>query len=327
MNFLNVAGLHLDLTQSHRPIRLRLHHPQSTLDDVLLVKHVSDRETLCGGIEYRLLCVATQAGLPLKEFIALPAELQFVTDRGGLRSVCGIVAQACAGQGDGGLATYQLVLRDALALMERRTNTRVFRTMNEVDISMVIIREWRRINPVLAKAFDVDTSGITGVYAPRELTMQHNESDAAFLRRLWKRQGIAWGFRPGQAGESGSPAMAAHTLVLFDTPQSLERNAAGVVRFHRDAGTEKRDGVINWSAVRKLSAGNVVRQSWDHKQGRMMSVQAPTTMRQGEYGVEGRNLPDQSRMDCADFRVGVGEADQWEAAEVGEEEYRDFRIS
>lgn len=100
MNFLNVPGLPLELTQSHRPIRLRLLHPQSVLDDILLVKHVSGRETLCGGIEYRLLCVSTQAGLPLKEFIALPAELQFVTDRGGLRSVCGIVAQACAGQSD-----------------------------------------------------------------------------------------------------------------------------------------------------------------------------------------------------------------------------------
>ncbi len=164
MNFLNVSGLPLALTQSHRPIRLRLLHPQSVLDDILLVKHVSGRETLCGGIEYRLLCVSTQAGLPLKEFIALPTELQFVTDRGGLRSVCGIVAQACSGQSDGGLATYQLVVRDALALMERRTNTRVFRAMNEVDISIAVIREWRSINPVLAKAFDVDTAGITGVY-------------------------------------------------------------------------------------------------------------------------------------------------------------------
>lgn len=284
MNFLNVSRLPLELTQSRRPIRLRLSHPRSILDDVLLVKHVSGRETLCGGIEYRLLCVATQAGLPLKEFIALPAELQFVTDRGGLRSVCGIVAQACAGQSDGGLATYQLVLRDALSLMERRTNTRVFRTMNEVEISAALIREWRGVNPVLADAFDVDTTGITGVYLPREFTMQHNESDAAFLRRLWKRQGIAWFIRSGQASQSGSPATASHTLVLFDAPYSLKQNAAGMARFHRDAGTETRDGVINWSAVRNLAPGSIARQSWDHKQGRMMSAQSPTNMRQGEYG-------------------------------------------
>jgi type VI secretion system secreted protein VgrG len=48
----------------------------------LLVKRVTGSETLCGGLEYRLLCVPTDAHLPLKKFIALPIELQFVTDRG-----------------------------------------------------------------------------------------------------------------------------------------------------------------------------------------------------------------------------------------------------
>lgn len=277
MNFLNVTGLSFGLTQSNRPIRLHLAHPQSILDDVLLVKHVSGQETLCGGMEYRLLCVSTEAGLPLKEFIALPAELQFVTDQGGLRSICGIVAQACAGQSDGGLATYQLVVRDALSLMERRTNTRVFRDLNEVDITLGVIRKWRADNPVLARVFDVDVSGVKGTYPPRAFTMQHNEPDAAFLRRLWKRQGISWYFRPSQA-------KAAHTLVLFDAPQSLQQNAAGTVRFHRDAGTETRDGVINWSAVRNLAPGSIARQSWDHKQRQMMSAQLPTTLRQGEAG-------------------------------------------
>lgn len=284
MNMLSAVGLSPFPTQSNRPIRLRLSHQNSVLDDVLLVKRVSGQETLCGGIEYRLLCVSTQATLPLKEFIALPVELQFVTDQGQLRSVCGIVAQASAGQSDGGLATYQLVVRDALALMEQRVNTRIFRNLNEVDISAALTREWRDINPILAKALDIDTLGISGTYPAREFTMQHNESDAAFLRRIWKRQGISWFIRPGQTGESGSSDTPAHTLVLFDAPLSLAQNAAGTLRFHRDAATEARDGVINWSAVRTLKAGSISRQSWDYRQGRMMSAQAPTMMQQGEAG-------------------------------------------
>lgn len=284
MNSLNMVGLSRDLTQSNRPIRLRLSHQNSVLDDVLLVKYVSGQETLCGGIEYRMLCVSTQAALPLKEFIALPVELQFVTDQGHLRSVCGIVAQASAGQNDGVLATYQLIVRDALALMEQRINTRIFRNFNEVDISAALAREWRSVNPILAKAFDIDTSGITGTYPAREFTMQHNESDAAFLRRLWKRQGIAWFVRPGQSSESGSSTTPAHTLVLFDASLALAQNVAGTVRFHRDAGTELRDGVFNWSAVRTLKAGCITRQSWDYRQGGMMSAHAPTTMQQGEAG-------------------------------------------
>jgi type VI secretion system secreted protein VgrG len=298
MNVMNMAKLSSGLTQLHRPIRLRLSYQNDILDDVLLVKHVRGEETLCGGIEYRLLCVAMQANLPLKEFIAIPVELQLVTDRGRLRSVCGIVAQASSGQSDGALATYELVVRDALALMEQRINTRIFRNRNEVDISEALVREWRNINPILAKGFDIDISGLTGTYPAREFTMQHNESDASFLRRLWKRQGIAWFIRPGQAKQSDGSAVPGHTLVLFDNLLSLSRNAAAVVRFHRDAGTEERDGIFNWSAVRHLKAGAINRQSWDYRQGRMMSAQAPTTMQQGKAGTRFAFSLDDYRIDA-----------------------------
>lgn len=284
MNMLNVGGLSTNLTQSNRPLRLRLWHPALTLDEVLLVKHVEGRETLCGGIEYRMLCLSTRATLPLKEFMALPAQLQFVTDRGRLRSVCGIVAQASAGRSDGGLATYQLVVRDALALMEQRINTRVFRNLSEVDISATLMREWRNRNPILARAFDFDTSGITGAYPAREFTMQHNESDAAFLRRLWKRQGIASFIRPGETNDPTATGAPTHKLVLFDAPLSLAQSTAGTVRFHRDTGSEARDSVFNWSAARTLKAGSINRQSWDYRQRRMMEAQAPTVMQQGVAG-------------------------------------------
>jgi len=254
------------------------------LDDVLLVKRVSGCETICGGLEYRLACVATRADFPLKEFIALPVELQFVTDRGELHAVCGIVSQAAAGHGDGGLATYQLVMRDALALMEQRINTRVFRNQNELDITGIILDEWRRNNPVLAKAFDVDWSYVSGTYPAREFTMQQNESDAGFLRRLWKRRGIAWFIRAGRASQPVSQDVPGHTLVLFDDVSKLPQNVAGIVRYHQDGSTEQRDTIIRWSAVRTLKPGNVARQSWDYMQGRMTSSSAPSCIDQGTTG-------------------------------------------
>lgn len=114
------------LSDANRPIRLRLPPRQEALGDALLVKRVTGTESLCGGLEYRLFCVSTRAGLPIKEFIALPVELQFVTDQGALRKVCGFIDSAASGPCDGGLSTYQLVVRDALTIMEKRTGTRVF---------------------------------------------------------------------------------------------------------------------------------------------------------------------------------------------------------
>ena len=284
MNLKDLTEAFAGLTEAKRPIRLRLSHEQDVLDDVLLVKRVTGNESLCGGLEYRLLCVSTHADLPLKEFISLPVELQFVTDRGDLRAVCGIVAQAAAGQSDGGLATYELVVRDALALMAYRINTRIFRNKNELDITEVILDEWRQTNPVLAKAFDVDWSHISGTYPAREFTMQHNESDADFLRRLWKRRGIAWFMRPGQASESHSQDTPAHALVLVDDAFTLPQNAAGTVRYHRDDGTETSDTVMTWSAVRALKPGNVARQSWDYLQARPMTSTTSSRIDQGTMG-------------------------------------------
>ena len=307
MNDLTRAGIPFGLTQSHRPVRLRLSRSNEVLDDVMLIKHVQGHESLCGGIEYRLDCVSTRTSLPLKEFIASPLELQFVTDRGKLRSVCGIVAQASAGESDGSLATYQLVMRDALALMEQRINTRIFRNASEVDITETLVRQWRNLNPILAKGFDIDISSLGGTYPAREFTMQYNESDAAFLRRLWKRQGIAWFIRPGHASQSATSDLPAHTLALFDNSLSLAENAAGIVRFHRDAATEARDSNFNWSAVRQLKAGTVTRQSWDYRRGRMMSSQAPTTMQQGDAGTRFAFSLEDYRIDAP--HIGDSDAD------------------
>jgi type VI secretion system secreted protein VgrG len=278
-----LSSASFNLTDANRPIRLRMSTARGVRDDQLLVKHVSGIETMCGGIEYSLLCVSTQAGLALKQFIANPVELQFVTDSGGLRSVCGIVAAAAEGQSDGGLATYQLIVRDAFSLLDKTSNTRVFRNASEVDITNILLKEFRQANPVAARAFAYDLSSLKA-YPQREFTMQYNESTGAFLRRLWKRRGIAWFIQPGAASERGSDETPLHTLVLFDDAMSLKQNAGGAVRFHRDDATEVRDVITAWHAVRTLTPGKIGRQSWDYVANGPTSTQENGMNDQGELG-------------------------------------------
>jgi len=278
-----LSSASFDLTDANRPIRLRMASARGVRDDQLLVKHVSGIETLCGGIEYSLLCVSTQAGLALKQFIANPVELQFVTDSGGLRSVCGIVAAASEGQGDGGLATYQLIMRDAFALLDKTSSTRVFRNASEVDITDILLKEFRQANPVAARAFAYDLGSLKS-YPQREFTMQYNESTGAFLRRLWKRRGISWFIQPGAASERGSDETPLHTLVLFDDAMSLKKNAGGEVRYHRDDATEVRDVITAWHAVRTLTPGKIGRQSWDYLANGPTATQENGMNDQGELG-------------------------------------------
>lgn len=280
---MNAPSLPVMLTDANRPIRLRFGSQTDLSDDLLMVQHFIGNETMFGGLEYVLLCVSTTAGQQLKHILANPVEIQFVTDAGGLRSVCGIVAEVAEGQSDGGLASYQLVVRDALSLLEKTCNTRVFRNASEVDITDTILKEWRINNPAIAACFEVDLRKLK-TYPPRALTMQYNESTAAFLRRLWKRRGISSFIQPGTTTDRHHPGQPIHTLVLFDDAARLKENAAGEIRFHRDAATETRDTISAWHAVRSLSAGSISRSSWDFVAARAMSSQEDGMNDQGRLG-------------------------------------------
>lgn len=132
------------LATGNRPLRLILEGDDGAGDESLLPQRVVGSEAICGGFEFRILCVSESATLQLKNFIGVPCELQIVTDRGQLRRICGIVTEAASGQSDGGLATYQLIIRDALSVLEDRFNTRVFRDKNELDIIQILVSEWQR---------------------------------------------------------------------------------------------------------------------------------------------------------------------------------------
>jgi type VI secretion system secreted protein VgrG len=291
--FLRVLQHEQSLSTAHRPLRLRLAQGGQLADDILLPQRVVGSEAVCGGIEYRVACLASSPHLPLKELIALPAEIQFVTDRGALRSVCGLVTEATAGDSDGALASYELVLRDVFAVMEKRSNSRVFRYQNELEIVQLLCDEWRHSSTVLANAFELELDPLFDMrqYPPREQTMQHNESDAAFVRRLLKRRGIAWVFRPGRSrGTAVDPAhdrTPAHTLVLFSDPNNLPRNAAGSVLYHREGIADGRDTVTSWTAARRLQPGVTTRHSWDYKNPggpQFMTASARSTADQGPSG-------------------------------------------
>ncbi|MGJ9416238.1 type VI secretion system Vgr family protein [Massilia sp. CMS3.1] len=291
--FLRVLRHEQSLSTAHRALRLRLGHAEGLEGDVLLPQQVTGTESICGGIEYRVACVSSNPALPLKAFIALPADIQIVTDRGALRSVCGIITEARSGDSDGGLTTYQLVLRDALAIMEKRFNSRVFRNQNELGIVQVLFDEWRHANAVLAGAFEYELDALLDLadYPAREQTMQYNESDAAFVRRLLRRRGISWCVRPGRSrGSAVDPShdrIPAHTLVLFADAGKLPQNAAGTVRYHRDDATDARDTITAWSAARSLQPGSTSRHSWDYKQpagSQFMASTARADVDQGGHG-------------------------------------------
>lgn len=278
------------LSARNRPLRMNLGFPDGVSDNVLLPQQVSGVEALCEGIEMRIYCVSADACLPLKTLIGLPVEVQIVTDQGNLRSICGIVAEASQGESDGGLATYQLVMRDALAILDLSTNTRVFLNATELEVVKTVLDEARRRTPALAAVFELEIDTALGLRQdpPRRQIIQCNEGTGAFLRRLLKRRGISWFFRAGRAQtDEDRPATPVHTMVLFHDAMRLKPGSAGRVRFHRNSATEERDTITAWSAVRTLRPGRVSCFSWDYGNPLgtgFMTVNLSSQANQGEKG-------------------------------------------
>ncbi|WP_299534497.1 type VI secretion system Vgr family protein [uncultured Herbaspirillum sp.] len=284
MPYRTLSEAFITWTQQARAIRLRLPQSHQFLQQALLVRQVTGRESVCGTSEHELLCLSPHEDLPLKDFMALPAEIRLVTDQGRLRTVCGFIAEADADQIDHELSGYRLVLRDALSLLGQRINTRVFLHASETDVTQVLINEWRQRSSLLASSFEVDWSLLAEQYPAREFIMQHNESDADFLRRLWKRRGIGWFIRPGEPSPPGQIGSPRHVLVLFNDPLQLPRNAAGTVPYRQDHAPGAQDGIVRWRAMRRQRAGSVSRQTWDHARNGPLNREVNISAEQGELG-------------------------------------------
>lgn len=285
----------LNLSTQTRPMRLALGLSEGVRDELLLPQRFSGKEAICGACEYRILCVADSALLPLKNFMGIAAELRIVTDRGQLRRFGGIVTEAASGESDGGLATYQLVMRDALSVMEGRHNTRIFRNKNELDIVKTLVSEWQGRSAMLGTSFALQIApGLDEKFARREFRMQHGESDADFIRRLLQDRGLAWCAVPGlpdRGTRPGQPAsVIGHTLFVFDDACQLKPSAAGSVRFHRDAATEERDAITAWSAARTLQPGSISLYSWDYKNPSASVFMHAAAQSYNDQGLQGNRV-------------------------------------
>ncbi|WP_423381017.1 type VI secretion system Vgr family protein [Burkholderia sp. LMG 32019] len=273
---------------NRRPVALNFGKAQGALGHLLALQHAHVHEGLMTGIHGHLTCVSPRHNLPPRLFLGVPVSIRLATDRGQMHFVNAIIQDVQIGQSDGELCVYQLTVCDALSLMNKRTNSRVFRQSSVVDILATLFNEWRQRSPALAAAFEFDLSGLNrDRYPARELTRQVNESDAKFVRRLLRREGITVFAKAGRAKgsrdqEGDTPV---HTLVCCDDPRSLSEAPAGTVRLHpRDAGTEARDTVTLFALHQRLMPGQVGRPSWDYKKARIDESMVATSLNQGDAG-------------------------------------------
>ena len=275
----SLAEALLSLTQDRRLLRQQVAENAPVAVRALVPYQLSGHEAVCDGFSYTLQVLHCGADLPLKELLGLPMAVSIADGQGGQRLISGIVCRPEVLICDGSATLMQLELRDALSLLRLRKNRRIFRDQSVVSVIRQILDEHLQANPVLSAAFGYDAGHLSKDYPERALMHQAGESDAAFIERLMRQEGIAWCYR--FSINNGQPF---HTLVLSDDPRTFEVSPAGTVRFHRADATEEADTVVAWQAWREMAPGATQRDQFDYKTVQVDQALELAVLAQGAQG-------------------------------------------
>jgi type VI secretion system secreted protein VgrG len=251
----------LGLTAQKRAIHIQFSN--QNLNSQVFLQRIDGQHELNAGFKAELICLSTNAAIPLKQFIGSQAAIDTVTDQGQLSRVTGIITQALQGQSDGSLTLYKLTLEDPTALWKQRRNSRVFMNKSVRDIVETIFKEWQQKSPLFASSLTLDLSGLSQNYDVRPFIMQSNESDYDFLIRLMRSEGINWLVDESKLKvASASEQIQAQKLRLIDDNSQYQALDRRHIRYHRSSATEQYDSMTSLVGQRSLQPSAVHVQRW-----------------------------------------------------------------
>jgi type VI secretion system secreted protein VgrG len=245
----------------HRSVYLQF--SDASLNSQVFLQRIDGQHDLNGGMTAELICLSTNAHIPLKQFIGAQVAVDQVTDRGNFFRTTGIVTGASQGQSDGALTLYKLAITDPTYLWHKRRNSRVFMNKSVKEISEILFQEWQGKSPLFASSLTLDLSGLKQTYDVRPVVMQLNESDYDFLTRLWRSEGINWLIDEAELTvPSNTDHIQPQKLRLIDDNSQYQALTRKAIRYHRSHATEQLDSMTSLMADRSLQPTSVFVQRW-----------------------------------------------------------------
>ena len=211
------------------------------LDTLLLVK-MDGTEELSGDFEWRVEAISADPALDLNKLLGTHATVTADIHSGEKRYFDGIVTEArFLGNLESG-NVYALVLRPWMHVAGFRRNQRIFHEMSVDEIVSEVLGAYAGLG---SPHFEFE---ITGSYPTLEYTVQYNETDADFCRRLLERFGISWYWDHTDGN---------HCLKFIDGVSSLPD--IGSRPYHGVAGTHQGDSehFRVWESGSRMTTGAV----------------------------------------------------------------------
>ena len=245
----------------HRSVYLQF--SDASLNSQVFLQRIDGQHYLNQGMTAELICLSTNAHIPLKTFIGLQVAVDQVTDQGQQFRTTGIITGASQGQSDGALTLYKLTISDPTYLWHKRRNSRVFMNKSVKEISEILFQEWQGKSPLFASSLTLDLSGLKQTYDVRPFVMQLNESDYDFLTRLWRSEGISWLIDEAELTvASNTDNIQPQKLRLIDDNSQYQALTRRTIRYHRSSATEQFDSMTSLIAGRHLQPTSVFVQRW-----------------------------------------------------------------
>ncbi|WP_302564764.1 type VI secretion system Vgr family protein [Acinetobacter baumannii] len=245
----------------HRSVYLQF--SDASLNSQVFLQRIDGQHYLNQGMTAELICLSTNAHIPLKTFIGVQVAVDQVTDRGSFFRTTGIITGASQGQSDGALTLYKLAISDPTYLWHKRRNSRVFMNKSVKEISEILFQEWQGKSPLFASSLTLDLSGLKQTYDVRPFVMQLNESDYDFLTRLWRSEGISWLIDEAELTvASNMDNIQPQKLRLIDANNQYQALTRRAIRYHRSSATEQFDSMTSLMADRSLQPTSIFVQRW-----------------------------------------------------------------
>jgi type VI secretion system VgrG family protein len=252
-------GLTGQFTQNRRILRL-----SSPLgDQALLAECMRGEEEMSRGFRLEVDALSLDASIPLKSLLGQPVLLELLTaaDTDELRPFHGHVTAAELKGSNGGFARYHLTIEPWTAFLALGRDSRIFQEQTVFDILDTVFQAHQgkaRLAPTWR--FDIRDPGI---YPTRSITTQYQESDLAFAKRLMHEEGLFYFFE--HEGDTTSPGLGSHTLVIADHNGAFAPNAQPDVRYTQPGAVMKEDSLDRWRTELRLQTNAVELATWDYR--------------------------------------------------------------
>jgi type VI secretion system secreted protein VgrG len=221
---------------------------QTKLKDEFVFRRMHGREALSELFDYQVELLCEDDTIKLEDILGTPIMLTMQLQDGGERYFHGHVIQFIYTGTEGSYACYHARVRPWLWFLTTTTDCRIFQNLSVPDIAEQIFKKY----PNAAYSLMLNEQ-----HPVREYCVQYNESDLAFVHRLFEDEGIFYFFEH-KDGE--------HKLIVADSDQAYAQRAGyKEVPFYprEDQSRRERDHLYEWRSALDVRPGRFSQTSFD----------------------------------------------------------------